>query len=162
MNAVFSGPTEPSGTSFVYPSVWALPVAATTTGDILASVSGGGFTETWLILLSAEYVSGLASNALDKHANGGGLASTPDTGAAGPTTVANEYAEAAFLGSPSGGNAGTLGGGFTSGGQDVSGVLAGVTYTLIEAYKILSATGSVDATRSTVWTAWSACVGTFK
>lgn len=152
-------PRETVGAGFVAAvDQWWLYVPVATTGDIVLTPSSG----SRYMMMNAVQVSNLTNNAFDVSALNAGAASTPDTGATATTAIAAEYAQAAFLLDTPGG-AFTYGGGFTAGGQDVTQVVLGVTYTLTEGYLILAATATVDASLAGISpTGWAGLVDVYK
>lgn len=157
LNTDVSSVVEISGAFHFRTRTYALIAGAAMTGDLVVETSNP--LGAILLLVSAEYESGLPINVLDGTANNAGLASTPDTGTATTTDSTNEICQAAFL--LLAGVAGTWGGGFTSGGQDVSGTLTATTFVLTEGYKILTDFGTVDATMSGITTAWAGVLSTY-
>ena len=108
------------------------------TGDIVAT---NGAALNWL--MNAVYATGVAVGNWSADANKTGALSAPDTGPA-TTAIASTYVQGAFLLNTAGG-AFTWAGGFSSGSQDVSIVVSGVTYMLTEGFKILTTITTYDA-----------------
>jgi hypothetical protein len=107
--------------------IFATEITATTSGHIAVIIDD----MTASVCAAAVEVAGLVNFTIDQTATGG-TSVGPVT-----TTVASEYAQAAFSGLV----AGTTGSGFTTGQSVASG-----TITLVEGYEVLASTGSVTAT----------------
>lgn len=121
--------------------IYAINVAADTTGDIVATYTRTGATG---ISINVAAVDGYClSGTIDQKKHTGGGASAPNSGATGTTAVADEFVLAmAVLSDPGGGSVtdGTWGGGFTD--------LASVgpsSFRLRTGYQIASAVGTFTA-----------------
>lgn len=141
-------------------SVWyfKFPPGIPTGVTVTVSDNGGSGDAFFLEVIE---VIGLASNAPDVlGAGNNGTASVPDDNITGPTTVANEYVQAAFF---------TLGTGapqtwqnaFTA-GQDQNNTISTVLTEQLEGDRILSSTGSVHAALDQIRAFWAAITVTFK
>lgn len=120
---------------FVDVSIWYLDLTGITgaTALIVPTVASGGYA------FSAVEVTGLASNTRDLLVGAIGTSATPDSGTSGTTSAANEYVQAAMT--VSGAVPGTWQNGFARGQAWDSDT---VNY-IDEGYRVLSATGTVDA-----------------
>lgn len=132
--------------------VYSLAVSTQTTGDIVATCSSKA------LKIQAIEVVGLTSNVADKSKTATGAASTPDSGATGTTTTANEFV-IAVCGMDTPGTLGAWTNGYITTNQDVT----SGTVTSKQAYRILSATGTVDAAlASGAPTSWAMVTVTYK
>lgn len=135
--------------------VWAIKFPSEVTGDVVLEVTGG--TTGTVALLTATYVAGLVPT-VDQSSTDNGANSNPNSGTTGTTTAADEYATGAAFYTDDALGTGTWQNSFT----EVQRVSAGGVI-LAEAYRILSATGTVNATISAFDATpdqWSCVVGT--
>lgn len=130
-------------------------------GQSITATLGSGSGNLQMIVVN---LTNLPNDTPDKTGGNRGSASAPDTGTvptSGSTTYADEaVVAAALLETP--GAVWTWGGGFTSVGEDLSDTVGVTPVSLTVAGKVLSATGTVDASLSGVTPAdWAACAETF-
>jgi hypothetical protein len=140
--------------------LWYRHITSNLTGSVIATGTG-----TDPVLLTAREVLCLPNFAAGVSSSGNDATGTtnPDTGTTGTTPTAVEFALAGAMMAAVGAGGTWTASGFTA-GQSVSLVSGGVTYTLSEAWQVLSATGTVDAIyagASPKPTQWGAVVGTF-
>lgn len=147
-SVTFNGVSLTAGPSVANPNavtgvlqVFYLHVISPATANVVVTSSS-----TAQILAEIVQVTGLVNFTVDQSVSARGNQPTPgmpNTGTTGTTTVANEYVQAAFfLQVPSGGI--SWGGGFGTGGQDVSASFVN-NDTLTEGCRIVSFTGTFNA-----------------